>query len=548
MNSMPKEKIVIVGFGWVGQANALALSIMGYDISYFDVGKPAPHYVPKYQDTYNLIKPLDNVLAFDSENTWYIVCVGDRVSEDGVQDISLIHKALQSLKGTKGRVILRSTIIPRKLSPLKFDFYVPEFLHEKFAVEECINPFYFVVGKRSGDRAEPEFFKDWRERAYKHFNGTPEEAAFIKYLSNAWNAARIAFTNEFGDLMGDPSDPKSVKDIERVVDFVLGKKMYLKYGRAYAGHCLPKDIRALVGSYGEEKNVGLLREMNESNLTHAKIESEALSEWYSTWVTDQDLTVTPKNIIRAIWLKFNSYKIVRAIRGRLRFLKLFVEKLIPKKSLEDSRKTWEKLAKTNARYYVNPSTKSGKNVTEFELRDTGLSDYDKYVKQDSLIQNLISSGKNSVVINIGCGIGRMTEYFADDFKIIYGVDISAEMINQAKKRLALQPNIHLSLCDGRSLPYKDNIADFVFSYQTFQHIPSEVVIEEYLAEIYRVLKQGGIAKLHLRANKSVYRWNPYYGVSLLPDRATYLAQKHGFKVAQSQMEGSKYLWLILEKI
>src|SRR3989344_1962308 len=38
------EKMVVVGFGWVGQANALALNILGYNVSYFDPGEPPQHY------------------------------------------------------------------------------------------------------------------------------------------------------------------------------------------------------------------------------------------------------------------------------------------------------------------------------------------------------------------------------------------------------------------------------------------------------------------------------------------------------------------------
>ena len=36
---------------------------------------------------------------------------------------------------TKGKIIIRSTILPNLLVTLQFDFYVPEFLHEIRAVE-----------------------------------------------------------------------------------------------------------------------------------------------------------------------------------------------------------------------------------------------------------------------------------------------------------------------------------------------------------------------------------------------------------------------------
>ena len=72
--------IVVVGFGWVGQANALALRRMGYQVSYYDVITPRLHYVDKYQSLYQQIQPLTTLLEMDGPFTWYIVCIGDRVS------------------------------------------------------------------------------------------------------------------------------------------------------------------------------------------------------------------------------------------------------------------------------------------------------------------------------------------------------------------------------------------------------------------------------------------------------------------------------------
>ena len=102
-----KENIIVVGFGWVGQANALAFSNSGYPVYFYDVSSPELRYKDKYSDLYNTIPRLLNVLEKESPNTWYMVCVGDRVSEDGVQDISAIRKALVSLEKAKGRIILR---------------------------------------------------------------------------------------------------------------------------------------------------------------------------------------------------------------------------------------------------------------------------------------------------------------------------------------------------------------------------------------------------------------------------------------------------------
>ena len=279
------ERYVVVGFGWVGQANALALKMLGYDVAYFDPGTP-PHHYDKYKDVYGSIERLKDVQQKDGETTWYIVCVGDRVSEEGVQDISNIKRALDSLKDVKGGVMLRSTILPDLLEDLHFDYYIPEFLHEIKAVEECIDPYLVVIGKRKGAKQEPSILHIWRSKSRKTFEGTPYEASMIKYLSNLWNAMRIAFVNEFGDMIGRPTSSQELGKIAHVIDFLFDGRSYLRYGRAYGGHCLPKDSRAFAAWYGHiEKNPILLKAMYAANEQHRTLEEKypLMPEWYSEW-------------------------------------------------------------------------------------------------------------------------------------------------------------------------------------------------------------------------------------------------------------------------
>jgi UDP-glucose 6-dehydrogenase len=280
-----QEKFVIVGFGWVGQANAISLKLMGFDVAYFDPGAPERHY-PQYASVYDSLEQLASVQEKDSQSTWYMICVGDRVSEEGVQDLSSISAALDSLSGMQGGIILRSTILPDALEQLSFDYYVPEFLHEKKAVEECIEPYFFVVGASMNARPEPLLFTALRERAYKTFTGTPREASFIKYLSNLWNALRIAFVNEFGDAIGQPSTKEELEEIDRILSFIFDGRSYLRYGRAFDGHCLPKDTRAFVGWYGKESHsLPLLAGAYETNALHRKLQEQfpLMPEWYSEW-------------------------------------------------------------------------------------------------------------------------------------------------------------------------------------------------------------------------------------------------------------------------
>jgi nucleotide sugar dehydrogenase len=284
---MQKETIVIVGYGWVGQANALALTQLGYEVFFYDVATPTLKYEDTYKDVYEKVTRISQVTDRDSESTWYIVCVGDKVDlQTGHQNIDYIKSALTSLHKVQGGVILRSTVLPSSLAPLSFDFYVPEFLHEKKAVEECLSPQYFIVGKKSS-RSEPSFFTTFKLRAVKAFYGTPEQASYIKYLSNLWNSVRIAFVNEFGNTIGIPKDDSSLQSIEQVINFFFERKDYLQYGKSFGGHCLPKDTRAFYEHFKRQgKNVSLLEGAFASNKAHQENEKRypILPEWYSGWV------------------------------------------------------------------------------------------------------------------------------------------------------------------------------------------------------------------------------------------------------------------------
>lgn len=285
-----KEKIVIIGFGWVGQANAISLKRFGYNVSYFDTHEPDLKYDNEYSSDYEKISRLKNIKEKDGKDTWYIVCVGDYVLESGEQDISSIEKALKSLEEVSGRIILRSTILPDKLKDLKFDFYVPEFLHEKKAVKESLKPQYYIVGIKNHKIPQPSFLNLWEGLATKSFKGTPEDAAYIKYLSNIWNAMRIAFINEIGNVITLPTDKDELGRIENIVDFFFERKSYLRYGRSYGGHCLPKDVHAFFTFYkNNDKNVLLIESVHISNLNHRKIEEKYvnLPEWFSEWVRPQ---------------------------------------------------------------------------------------------------------------------------------------------------------------------------------------------------------------------------------------------------------------------
>lgn len=539
-----QEKIVVVGFGWVGQANALSLARMDFDVSYFDVATPPRHYASRYGALYDKIRPLDSLLEIDGPNTWYIVCIGDRVSEEGIQDISLIEKVLESLKAAQGKVILRSTVLPSHLGRLSFDLYLPEFLHELYAVEECLNPFYFVVGSRE-EMSWPSFLKEWESRACKVFKGTPEEASHLKYLSNLWNALRIAFVNEFGDSINLPRTEAERKSIERIMDFFFEKKSYLRYGQTFGGHCLPKDTRAFMTAKAEgEWEAPILRAIYKSNQLHQKVVDayHTLPQWFSVWDYEAYRRGFSSTLKR-LWRCFNKTKVIQNMRRWLKPVVLTGEKFIPAQSLPKLKEKWNDLARENQYYYTNPDTKSGKKVDEFEIKETGALDYQRYVAGDTTLQEHLGNFQDRVALEIGVGVGRMTESLANNFQQVYGIDISPLMVETARKRLAGLTNVVLAETGGNVIPYPDNYFDFIFSYLVFKHFPDLRLVEDYFCEIKRVLRPGGLAKVQVRTGPAPHLWQWFRGVSLTPEAARSLVEGAGLAVIKMESENKKSLWL-----
>jgi len=199
---------------------------------------------------------------------------------------------------------------------------------------------------------------------------------------------------------------------------------------------------------------------------------------------------------------------------------------------------WEKLAKDNSRYYINSD--KGKGITESEFTESGRKDYNRLIKED----NHIPLG--GVILEIGCGTGRMTEFMVDDFEVVIGVDISKEMVKQGRKRLKEKLNIIFLENDGYTFPIEDNEIDVVFSYIVFQHMKNRKMVESNFKETYRVLKHKGIFKVRIRTDKvDLNRW--WGGVEYTEQSIGKIIKKIGFDIIKTEPVKDYGLWLWLQK-
>lgn len=542
-----RETVVVVGYGWIGQANAVALLRMGHKVAFYDPSEKIElHYRADAEEDYAKVERIDSVLAWEDQKPWYIICVGDRVDmETGEQDVTNIKKALASVKKADGRIILRSTVLPHHLATMDFSIYLPEFLHEQYAIEECESPFLFIVGKGDPKQPEPLFFAEWEKRAPKVFRGTPREASLLKYLSNIWNSVRIAFVNEFGDVIADSSDPSGHEQINRVINFMFENKSYVRYGRAYDGHCLPKDTMAFFTAHQKDHNVAIIRATHESNLVHQEkvVASTQVQKWYSSWEDDHLLHSRLEALEE--WVRAQSFS--QPLKPLLKRFKHGIEYFIPGRTIEEAAHIWDERAKENPLYYSNTRTPSGKLVSEPELNETGRLDFQQFIRNDELLQVLLARHSTHAVYDLGTGAGRMLPFFAETYERVVGGDISSVMLEKARGRVGSDSKIELEEMNGaRSKQASDSIT-FLFSYQTLQHVATRQQILDILREMYRILKPGGVAKLQFRTGGRVAKWSWSYGPSFSEQEARSLLEQVGFRTHGAQVTDVKHLWLLAEK-
>ena len=164
------------------------------------------------------------------------------------------------------------------------------------------------------------------------------------------------------------------------------------------------------------------------------------------------------------------------------------------------KRDWNERALQNAEHFVytrNPDADGA------DFDSSGRANYDQLVRPYLPVLLNGAAPRDCRVLEIGCGIGRMTRWFAESFGEVHGIDIAPEMIGQARDRLAAYPNVLLHTGSGFDLqPLPDAHFDLVFSYIVFQHIPSAAVIRNYVREAARVLKPLGAFKFQVNGDQS----------------------------------------------
>ena len=110
------------------------------------------------------------------------------------------------------------------------------------------------------------------------------------------------------------------------------------------------------------------------------------------------------------------------------------------------------------------------------------------------------------VVEIGCGVGRLTRVLSARAGSVRALDVSERMLELAREHNPELANVTWLLGDGTSLAGVDaSSADAVVSHVVFQHIPDPQITLGYVRDIGRVLRPGGWAAFQVSNDPSVHR-------------------------------------------
>ena len=152
------------------------------------------------------------------------------------------------------------------------------------------------------------------------------------------------------------------------------------------------------------------------------------------------------------------------------------------------RKDWDERARKDAFHYIASWRKDWNPDSFFQ---SGEEDYQHLVSM--VLERCRWEPEGKVMLELGCGAGRMTRSFAQRFSRVYAFDISSEMLDHAKALFPEASNVDWILGNGTDLSgLGDETVDFAFSYIVLQHMPKPGFAFRYIREMMRVLKPGGM--------------------------------------------------------
>jgi UDPglucose 6-dehydrogenase len=265
-------KILVLGLGYVGTANAVLLSqhneVVCYDLNADRINLISNKKSPiedKEASEYLSQKKLNlrGVSEFPTQDDFDFVIIATPTNYDpdtNYFDTSTVESCIESLnsQNSKATIVIRSTLpvgfVERvqKKYPNQEIIFVPEFLREGKALHDSLYLSRIVVGSHS-DQAKKFaglLVEGAVNKEVEVLYTKSTEAESSKLFANAFLAMRVTFFNELDSFaMARNLD---TKDIVKAVslDPRIGD-YYNNPSFGYGGYCLPKDTKQLLRNFDQ---------------------------------------------------------------------------------------------------------------------------------------------------------------------------------------------------------------------------------------------------------------------------------------------------------
>ncbi len=190
---------------------------------------------------------------------------------------------------------------------------------------------------------------------------------------------------------------------------------------------------------------------------------------------------------------------------------LFVDDLRPDDS-QFVRRYRTQLQALGCQFNASEAEKTGdfKRIQSERLaRDDQAESYDAMISMKMLAvlevpayKRALKSETGSILLEAGCGTGRLTHIFAQIAPEVVAVDMSRESLvrNRVRHHARTYNSVHYVHADLTHLPLKDGIFGRCAHAGVYEHIPSQALRLQFLSHARRTMKTGGTLML------SAYRY------------------------------------------
>lgn len=160
---------------------------------------------------------------------------------------------------------------------------------------------------------------------------------------------------------------------------------------------------------------------------------------------------------------------------------------------------WDERARENAAYFVE---------NRLDYGDTDLEAF--WATGPEVVASVLEVLGQQIrptdaVVELGCGLGRLTRVLAASGSTVRALDVSGEMIRRAAELNAGLAGVTWIRCDGATFTdVADASADVVLSHVVLQHVPSAEITYSYVRDMGRILRPGGWAGFQVSNDPSVH--------------------------------------------